>query len=494
VGTAEIAPTGKVTLNTTGGIGSSTNRIQLDSTNVPSSVVIGSTIRFTSAVYLAGLGNLTLGAISTTNALLDVTGADNLNVSGAIAVGTAAVHLTSTGTDSSTFDRIASTAAITAGSATLIADRMHLDGGTLNVGTGASNSATLKANSANRLINLGPTTDPTGSLNLDSAELNSITAAILRIGSSSAGTLTVSATIALSKVTTLSLLTGGGIVQASGGLLQVSQLALSAKSGIGSSTPLFTQVSTLAFQNSSGNVQITNNGGMALAALDTLSTSFNNGGTTTLLAKQGFLTFAVNLTSAGNLKASTTESTSEPPQTSPEEDLTVNSNVTVASSKGTISFKAADSLTEQSGALIKSDIKGVYLDYRVGDRDYDGTNPLDGSVRGLPVLVNGKPLPVARQLFFQQPLNTLAGVGLTGGIEAFDRYGNLIPGATIAVQLNTGTVLGSVTTDSHGNASLSNLRIPQPGTYQLVVRVGKVSITSRPFTISPIGHWVPPVG
>ena len=60
---AEIATTGLVTLNTTGPIGTSTNRIQFDAANTPSSVVIGGKKQPGSGVFLGGLGNLTLGAI-----------------------------------------------------------------------------------------------------------------------------------------------------------------------------------------------------------------------------------------------------------------------------------------------------------------------------------------------------------------------------------------------------------------------------------------------
>jgi DNA-binding beta-propeller fold protein YncE len=93
--TAEIATTGAVSLDTTGGIGSSTNRIQFDSAATPSSVVIGAADVPGGGVFLDGLGNLTLGSVTTANAILDVTARGNLAVAAnaAVTTGTGAIML-----------------------------------------------------------------------------------------------------------------------------------------------------------------------------------------------------------------------------------------------------------------------------------------------------------------------------------------------------------------------------------------------------------------
>ena len=83
-GAAEIATTGAtVTLDTSGPIGTSSNRIQFadNANSAEQNVIIGSNIQ-PSSVYLDGLGSLTLGDIEggTANTQIDVTARTNLAV------------------------------------------------------------------------------------------------------------------------------------------------------------------------------------------------------------------------------------------------------------------------------------------------------------------------------------------------------------------------------------------------------------------------------
>ena len=77
----KIACNGVVTLNAGGPIGSSDSRLQFDATATPAQVVIGSVTQ-PAGVYLAGLGNLSLGNITSAvkNGPLDVTAPGNLTV------------------------------------------------------------------------------------------------------------------------------------------------------------------------------------------------------------------------------------------------------------------------------------------------------------------------------------------------------------------------------------------------------------------------------
>jgi hypothetical protein len=98
--TAEIASTGKVTLNSTGPIGSASNPIQFDGTDTPASVVVGPSLK-PSSIYLAGLANLTLGNITVgANATIDVTAAQALTLAAkaVLSTGTGNVSL-SAGSD-----------------------------------------------------------------------------------------------------------------------------------------------------------------------------------------------------------------------------------------------------------------------------------------------------------------------------------------------------------------------------------------------------------
>src|SRR5262249_28580301 len=77
-------------------------------------------------------------------------------------------------------------------SATLTANRMVINGA-VNVGAG---TVPLLASTAGRTVNLGQATDPTGTLSLSDAELDNITAGLLRIGAAaSTGPIQVTAPI-----------------------------------------------------------------------------------------------------------------------------------------------------------------------------------------------------------------------------------------------------------------------------------------------------------
>jgi hypothetical protein len=77
----EIASNGVVTLDTSGPIGSSNNRLQFDATATPAQIIVGSVTQ-PSGTYLAGLDNLNLGNVTSlaNNGPLDVTALGNLTV------------------------------------------------------------------------------------------------------------------------------------------------------------------------------------------------------------------------------------------------------------------------------------------------------------------------------------------------------------------------------------------------------------------------------
>ncbi|HEX8913635.1 MAG TPA: SBBP repeat-containing protein, partial [Humisphaera sp.] len=104
---AEVATTGAaVTLNTTGTIGTATNRIQLaDNTNTAQQVVSAGSTAQASALYLGGLGSMTLGSVSgaTANTTVDVTALTHLAVAtnAAVNAGTGSVTLAADKIDAS---------------------------------------------------------------------------------------------------------------------------------------------------------------------------------------------------------------------------------------------------------------------------------------------------------------------------------------------------------------------------------------------------------
>ena len=121
-------------------------------------------------------------------------------------------------------------------------------------------------------------------LGLTDAELDRVAAGVLRIGSASAGVITVTNAIDLAAtlVPVLHLITGAAIVDANatGNDLAVSSLALEAVGGIGSSDALETDVDVLAAANSavgaSGSIQIINAGALSIAQVDGVVGIFSN--------------------------------------------------------------------------------------------------------------------------------------------------------------------------------------------------------------------------
>src|SRR5262249_41489747 len=84
---AAIASTGRVSLDTPGGVGAAANRVLFDAAQAPARVDVGST-SMPSNVYLAGLGDLTLGTVRTNgNAAIAVSAAGALTAAGPVSGG-----------------------------------------------------------------------------------------------------------------------------------------------------------------------------------------------------------------------------------------------------------------------------------------------------------------------------------------------------------------------------------------------------------------------
>ncbi|MEI6235746.1 MAG: Ig-like domain repeat protein [Planctomycetota bacterium] len=113
--TAEISTTAaSVTINTSGPVGTATNRIQFaDNTNTAQQVV---NVAGASTVFVDGLGSLTLGSVATANGAIDVTSRTNLAVNGLVNSGTAALNLGADLTAASAGDNGTGTLTINAGS------------------------------------------------------------------------------------------------------------------------------------------------------------------------------------------------------------------------------------------------------------------------------------------------------------------------------------------------------------------------------------------
>ena len=147
--TAEIATTGaRVTLLTSGPIGTSTNRIQFadDSNTAQQVVFIGSTTVQPSSVYLDGLGSLTLDNIfgAGTNPTIDVTARTNLVVASGATInsGSSPLNLGADLTAAETGDNGVGTLSISSGATVTTTGTITLRGASMNIDT-SSNPAVI---------------------------------------------------------------------------------------------------------------------------------------------------------------------------------------------------------------------------------------------------------------------------------------------------------------------------------------------------------------
>ncbi|HQU45496.1 MAG TPA: hypothetical protein PK867_21965, partial [Pirellulales bacterium] len=373
----------------------------------------GASVAFDDSGANAYLTNFTIG-LHDSPALAGLTfngtssfGASNLdaNVDTSIAVNSGADVSTTSGSitleanQSFSIDAGRSQVASAGGDITISAGDMTIDG-PITTGSTTAGIVTLEQGSTTTLaIDLGGGTTA-GDLDLSDADLAEVTAGTLRIGrTGNSGNITVTAPVTThAGYNTLSLLSGGTVSESGTGAISVTNLAVQAAAGADLSTNA-SDVGNLAFDTTSGNVQFSNTGPLTIASVAGLTTS-SSGGTTTLGAA-GPITFAVNTTSAGTLTATTTEPASETGP--PEENITVNSGVTVESTTGDVDFTSGDGITVPAGATVKSDSGAINLVTGSGDNDADASTLLNGTLSGI---VN---------LTYDMPANTTLTVDVSGG-------------------------------------------------------------------------------
>src|SRR5262249_14404555 len=95
------------------------------------------------------------------------------------------------------------------------------------------------------------------------------------------------------------------------------------------------------------------------------------------------LTVASDITMGGDINLTTTEGAEPPPLPAPDDDLTVNSGVTVRSTGGNVTLTSGDSIIVQSGATVRSDLAitgTVSLLAGVADTDNDPVTTPNGTI------------------------------------------------------------------------------------------------------------------
>lgn len=382
---------------------------------------------------------------------------------------------------------------------------------------GSSGTVTLQQGSTtSRGIDLGGGTTP-GELDLSDQELGEVIAGVLRIGRiDNAGNITVTAPVtAHPNYQTLSLISGGAVnsTNSAGPDVTVTNLAVQAADGIN----LDTAVSSLAFQNAVGPVSIPNAIPLEVGQVDGLSSSYNLGGNTTLSAN-GPIVFSENTASAGTLSVTTTETEPRTPLPPPEDNITLNSGMTVQSTGGGVDLQAADAISVPAKSQVLAPLGNISLTVGSGDDDNDASMTLTGTLStggdlainvptgnsatltgtatatrviengGGSLFVNGPTGSVNANVMVNA--GTLAGTGKISGTTTVE------PGATLAPGNNgPGILTTGADTFSIGSTFVVRLGGPNPGntagSYGQLVAGGDVNLNNA--TLNAALTFVPGV-
>ena len=347
-----------------------------------SSTNVGVAVEGNAIITAGGTGNVTVsGSGGATSGLenygvwLVISGAQIQSAGGNVSVTGAGG-----GTDSSSvdveIDAFTTVSSGGSGNLTINANSLNVDGlGTIKAGASGNQIVAIVPRTTGTSINLGGD-NAAGTLGLSNTELNRITAGTLRIGAvADTGGISVTAPVSVSNIPTLSLLTGGGVLDQNTVEpdITVASLAIQSAGGIN----LDTAVSNLAFANSAGFVFIRNAGAMTFGPVDGLSASFN-GGTSTEISTASPINFAVNVTTGGPLTVTATDS-----GPTHFDNITVNPGVTLQATSGDVALQAGDDVTIGSGAAVRAIAGNVDLHAGAGDADGEGLITLNGAVSAM---------------------------------------------------------------------------------------------------------------
>ncbi len=436
------------------------------------------TLQNVSFVFAAGVGTVTA------NAGLTTTGNISVN-SGRI------------GSDSGTIDLTTSAGGeftLSAGAAvesdrnsigadiTISADDISI-GGEIEAGSGI---VTLQPITAGHDIDLG--TETVGDLSLTDAELNQITASVLRIGGSTTGNINVTAPVSLGvAVPTLSLISGSGAIIDGTGTeqtdLTVTNLSLKAFLGIGAAADgdLDVAVTNLAFNNGNGNVVISNSGALTIAAVDQLATSNNNGADTNLTASSP-VTFAVDTSSAGTLTVNSTDSADA------GDDITINAGVTITSTGDDVVLNSGDTVVMTDTSTISATNGTIFI-------NLDGFNAshVDTGAEFTSLGTYDTPTLIINSNDAVDTINLVSNDGVTNDVQ-INTFGgedtiNVTP-SDVPITVDGGTPTGTFPGDS--------LFYNAQGGFVTVTGFGEGTITNQfglaTVTFSEIENLLPQVG
>jgi hypothetical protein len=283
-------------------IGTAANAINVTAANLEATAGSAGTHMDVTGDTIIGGATALITGINSVNGTVNLNGTGNMQVTEDSSAGNGTFNLTLS-TAASTLDNDAMISGSTA--VNLLAPKMDLTGGTVNAGAGGT--VTLNSPIAGDAIDLGSATDAAGStLELSAAELNTVTANILRIGDTTdAGSITLSAgAISPAMVTALTLRTSSGNdINQTGGTLTIANLKLESGGAgtitltgmndvdnlavsAGTGAVSFTDIDDLTVNTVDGTAGISTMGALTLTAANgiTLTAGVSSDGMTTLNA------------------------------------------------------------------------------------------------------------------------------------------------------------------------------------------------------------------
>jgi hypothetical protein len=234
-GDATVVAGGSLSLNR-GVVAGGTHRITLAGNTTTQGAGSNAAVAADS-LLLSGAGPYTLTNTSNdvTTMAANVTDAVTYADSNALTVGTVgatsgvtaggAASITATGTDT----LLTNSGPIAASAVTLRADEQALQGGSIDVGTG---NVVIEPDSVARDVHLGSAGDPSGSLQISDAEVDTITADLLTVGSDLSSAVTFTGSITLLNVVGLYALSGSEVDDGNVGT-DITGTSFAAKAGDG---------------------------------------------------------------------------------------------------------------------------------------------------------------------------------------------------------------------------------------------------------------------
>jgi len=293
-------------------------------------LIVGSIVGSGSTV--SGVTSNTAIALTTVNGNLTVT---NTNAGVDIQASGGTVSLTAgtaVGTDK-LLDIQANAAVNGTGGVTLTADNIII-AATINAGT---STAVLRQFENATLIDLGGA-DAANTLGLTDAELDLVTAGVIRIGNANAGDITITAAINTANTNQLELVTGGGIVDGLvGGNITEALLGLTAVTGIGIFNALDTSVSNLEATTATGGIFVFNVGGLTIGGVNATLTGVRTTTSGSISVQNNSditVSEAISAAGGGMISLSTTNS-----------NININAAISATGGNGNVNIFAEDDIT-----------------------------------------------------------------------------------------------------------------------------------------------------